>query len=118
MKLPVNILCMFVVLTALGGGAAPIPPTPKEVQFFFPTEVGAKWLYKVGNREDTLVVTHVDDQHGAKLVSVSRVEGKKTVQAMKVLVSEKGLYEVEVVGTVFDPPRCVLRLPAKRGDSW
>ncbi len=111
----------LLALAACASYAAPAPvPRVKDADLYFPVEVGATWTYTLAlhKREDTATVTHVEQTKAGKLVTVGRVEKDKTVTAMKVLVSKNGVYEVEVGGEKFDPPRCVLKLPAKAGDTW
>lgn len=111
----------LVALVVCAPCAAPAPiPRMKGADLYFPVEVGATWTYTLTlhKREDTLTVTHVENTKAGKVVTVGQVKEKKTVTAMKVLVSENGVYQVEVGGAKCDPPLIVLKLPAKAGDTW
>jgi hypothetical protein len=68
--------------------------------------------------EYTEVVTGVEAKDGTTLVAVGR-EGKGRVTPFSTLeVSGRGLYRVKTGNTKMDPPRCLLKLPAKAGDTW
>jgi hypothetical protein len=102
--------------------AAPVPQTKKGPPYF-PTKVGAKWVYQwsypEGAHDVTLVVTGVDEKDGAAVVAVGRLEAAGTVAPYeKVAVSEKGLLRVEWDGHPLDPPACRLKLPAEPGVKW
>lgn len=74
-------------------------PVPKERSrpLYFPTQVGARWVYADRTSgEVTEEVTDVEDYEGAKLVTVSRrmAPSGRLVVVQRVAVSEKGLREV------------------------
>jgi hypothetical protein len=112
-------LAALIALTALLA-AASAAPTPKDESPYFPTRVGAKWVYRTGEEgEEVRVVTAVEDKGGAKLVSVGLVkDGKVTPETEEVSVSEKGLYVVGGKGKKLDRPICLLKLPHEPGDKW
>src|SRR5262249_55420970 len=101
--------------------AEPAPP-PRPVVYYFPTQVGAKWVYQrtVAGREsedEIHGVTAVEQQPGKVLVSVGRVEGDKVRPFRQIIVSRAGLFEL-------DPRRPVpnsgwlLKLPVEAGAGW
>src|SRR5262245_54660422 len=71
---------LFTALVALAlllvvAPAAPVPShlKPKNPPLFFPTKVGAKWVYRTGDLEETFVVTVVAEAGGTKVVTVVEV---------------------------------------------
>lgn len=97
-------------------------PVPKEEELFFPTRVGAKWVYQYSDgTELTSVVTKVEVKAGAKVVSVSRV-GKDglLIHCYTKEVSPRGIFVINIGDPPkdIDPPLCDLRLPCKTGEKW
>lgn len=90
---------------------------------YFPTTVGDRWVtemrYATNTSEYTEVVTAVEKKDGALVVSVGReVDGKVSPQSSDVRVTDKGLFRMSLLGTVYDEPYCILKLPLKPGESW
>lgn len=97
--------------------AAPIPKGKGE-PWYFPTTVGAKWVYTDASGDDVLMISKVEDVKGGKVVTVERVEGEKRFPFEKVKVSESGLARVAISEGEFDPPLVLLSVPFKAGDMW
>jgi hypothetical protein len=114
-----------VLLAAFQLGAAPVPkdrPADKDV-LYFPTKVGAKWVYE-GNEGRTEVVTAVEQKPKEEVwvVTVDRVnkDGKVINEERKWEVSKQGL---RLVGTWLtrdrEPkPHTFLKLPHRAGEKW
>jgi hypothetical protein len=90
---------------------------------YFPTTVGDRWVtemrYNSGTSEYTEVVTAVEKTDGGVVVTVGReADGKLLPQTSDVRVTDKGLFRVSLLGTVYDEPYCILKLPLKPGTSW
>jgi hypothetical protein len=112
--------------------AAP-PPRPRAgSELYYATEKGASWVYllregvrkragwfyhDVGH-EETLEVTRVEGDSGQKVVVVSRAAEGKKVPYARWAVSRKGLSLLDWGDGDREPPRLVLRLPAKPGQRW
>jgi hypothetical protein len=97
-------------------------PVPKEEELYYPTQVGAKWVYQYSDgTELTSVITKVEVKDGSKVVSVSRA-GKDGVpnHIFTRQVSSKGLFVIKVGDPPksVNPPMCELRLPCKPGEKW
>ena len=100
--------------------AAPAAPAPKQgggAVLYFPTEVGAKVVRRFPDRDEfgdsTLTVTAVEAKAGGKLGTVSESytsAGGVWTAATYDLLGEKW--------EEFDPPHCLLKLPANPGDQW
>jgi hypothetical protein len=92
-------------------------PRPKDgLAGYFPTRVGAKWVYDDG-KESVQEVTAVEAKGGETIVTVSEHTPKRARAAEKVAVSAAGVYRVELSGSPIDR-YCLLKLPAKEGDKW
>ena len=121
------------VLAALAGAsttAAPVPVhlMPKEPPLYFPTRVGAKWVYQYGEEGRhgvfgeillTLSVTAVERTDRGVFVTVTRHEPNgESFLDQKVLVTREGLEYV--AGDQGEPvsPRCVLKIPCVVGEKW
>ncbi|MBA4065808.1 MAG: hypothetical protein C0501_19235 [Isosphaera sp.] len=101
--------------------AAPVPVhlMPKEPPLYFPTRVGAKWVYQWGERELTQSVTAVERTDAGSLVTVTghRPDGT-TFTDQKVLVRQAGLTQVESFLGKLASPRCWLKVPCVAGAEW
>jgi hypothetical protein len=91
-------------------------PPGSDQPLYFPTKVGAKWVYG-GYAEVTLVVTAVEEKGGVLFVDVGEVaDGGKVVPYERMAVSSRGLCRVVNLGMACD--HTVLRLPWRPGDKW
>jgi hypothetical protein len=113
-------LIVMVSILAMTAGAAPIPNDAKKATLYFPVVVGAKWVYQWDSEEEEIrEVTAVEDQKGAKIVTVSRVgEDNKLSPCEVVSVTEQGLELLSEGGKELKPPVWLLKIPCKSGDSW
>jgi hypothetical protein len=101
--------------------AAPAPkPVPKEEPHYFPTEVGAEWVYDDAGSTYRFVVTKVEEKGGAALVTVGvyRSDGKTTQHSYTVEVSKTGIRETLNFYRKVEPPTPLLKLPCAKGDKW
>jgi hypothetical protein len=86
--------------------------------YYYPTTVGAKWVFHGGGQDFTLVVSKVEDVKGAKVVSVELVDGERRRPYESVEVSESGLVRTVTFHGKPDPPDVVLKAPFNTGTSW
>jgi hypothetical protein len=109
--------------------AAPAPKGAEEPTLYFPTRVGAQWVYlwDTKRKEDkdkdpavVEVVTAVEDKEGAKVVTVGRVHTDgKVCPTQKWAVSDRGLFQTaNLIGQPVRAPVCFLKLPHKRDQTW
>lgn len=127
-------------------GLASAAPVPKdgEPPLYFPTEVGTKWVmrfhYSAKVHDDHTYTAAVEEKDGAKLVTVSVAytgreavvrPGREEESEAKAVERPDGRYRVSAGGVFrvadydfekkelvdLKEPKCVLRLPAKPGDS-
>jgi hypothetical protein len=99
--------------------AAPVPPGAEKPVPYFPTKVGAKWVYEQPEYQMTLLVTKVEAAEGGSLVTVENVvEGGKHIPIHKVLVTKTGVAFTEEAGEAYTPPWVHLRLPHRAGAEW
>jgi hypothetical protein len=99
--------------------AAPVPKGAEKSRLYFPTTVGAKWVYQDEGGDVTEVVTAVGQAEEATVVTVGRIgPDGKTVPVAKWAVSERGLFLLEYDGIKRDPPHCYLKLPLQPGVDW
>jgi hypothetical protein len=115
------------LLAFAGSAAVSAAPVPKNVQneLYYPTKVGAKWTYsskteKGAASEITEVVTDVEKKgDGVYHVSVGRPFKDRVSVYQKIEVSGKGLFRVGAGGgAAMTPPRTLLKVGAKPGDTW
>lgn len=100
---------------------APVPKTkPSKEPIYFPTRVGAKWVYRSNPGGDiTEVITAVQKKDGANIVAVGlELPGGQVLPSQKISVSEKGLFRVASGSHEHKPYLCLLRLPFKQGAKW
>jgi hypothetical protein len=114
------------VALAAGLSAAPVPTHifPKDPPAFFPTAVGTKWVYQTADGDHTWVITRVEKEDGARVVTITdEVAGKET-RTLKIAVSESGIRVLS--GSHIFPlwrgelycSQLLLNLPHAEGDSW
>lgn len=120
-----RLILSLTVLPVLGFliPAAPIPKHLAGAKYYYPTTVGAKWVYKEGERgwtrEWAEVITAVEEQDDGKVVTVKRVGNDGVeVESLKVAVSGQGVFRLESMGHKDAPPICWLKLPTKPGAVW
>jgi hypothetical protein len=113
--------CVILVAAHVAGSAPKLKDLP--AGDYFPTTVGDRWVtemrYPSGTSEYTEVVTAVEKKDGGRVVTVGReANGKLLPQTSDVRVTDTGLFRVSLLGTVYDEPYCILKLPLKPGESW
>lgn len=109
-----------VVVAALLGlaEAAQVPKGTDKPEPYFPTMKGAKSVFDAGGVDFAEVVTGVEEKDGAKLVALS-LEYEGTLKPSgKVMVSDKGLLQVDRGGKPLTTPTVLLKLPHKPGQTW
>jgi hypothetical protein len=113
--------CVFLAAVGPAGSAPRLKDLPGGT--YFPTTVGDRPVfetrYDTTSAEYAEVVTAVEKKDGATIVTVGReADGKVGPDLSQVRITDKGLYRSSYLGTVYDPPYCVLRLPLKPGEAW
>lgn len=107
-----------VFLAALPGLAAPRLKDTSEPGYF-PTAVGTRWVYRVGDFEVTDVVTAVKKEDAVTTVTVQReADDGKMSPSLKVEIRSDGLFMTEETGLSYNPPVCLLKFPIQVGDKW
>jgi hypothetical protein len=116
-----RLLVGLTLLTPLVGATTTAAPVPVHLmpKLYFPTRVGAKWVYQVRENEWTLSVTAVEQVDDGTLVSVTnhRPNGKSFLDE-KMLVTRGGLTQVETSEGKLGSPWCRLKIPCIVGEKW
>ena len=104
---------------------APAAPVPKHLMreqgpaYYYPTTVGAKWVYEdTAGGDYVVVVTKVEDRKGTKVVTAERETGEQRVPEEVMEVSATGFVRTHCWDGALDPPLPILNVPFKVGDSW
>ncbi len=95
-------------------------PVPKDTSppLYFPTAVGAKWVYeKVNGPDETVTVSKVETVGGEFVVSRAGANGNE-LQYVKVTVSAAGLRQNREDGNGQLVSVDLLRAKFRDGDSW
>ena len=114
------VLLVPVVVVAL----APAAPVPKHLMknrgpaYYYPTTVGAKWVYDDNGRDHVLVISKVEDRKAAKVVTVEHDDGKRRTVDEVMEVSEGGLARLACGGEPFGVPLVMLKGPFRAGTTW
>jgi len=112
------VLVAVAVTVALVGApsvAAPVPKDAGRKPVYFPTAVGAKWVYETADGLlETAVVSAVEKTDGGLIVSRAGADGTRTVYT-KMVVSADGLRQARDGA---DDLGWVLKTNVKAGDSW
>ena len=96
-------------------GSAPRPkvsPGPD----YFPARLGTTWVYEQDGEESIRTVTAVEAKTNETVVTLT-ITGRGT-WSERVAVTPIGVFRRSLEGTEFDPPLCLLQLPAKAGSAW
>jgi hypothetical protein len=109
------------LIGAIPLAAAPVPDhlMQKDPPLAFPTKVGTKWVYEVGDETWVIVISKVEEKDGAKLVTTERVheDGRReplTVES----ISEEGMSIISASGLDYDKPWPFVKLPYREGWTW
>jgi hypothetical protein len=99
--------------------AAPVPNGEDKPVLYFPTKVGAKWVYSVvGVGEETEVINAVTAKDGVTVVTVDELDAKGVARlSHKEIVSGSGLVRCAERG-IRIPPYYLLKLPCLPGETW
>jgi hypothetical protein len=100
-------------------GGVPSAPVPKDAggRTFFPTAPGTKWVYVCGQDEFQVAVLKSSTTDRVTTLTLGRPDDPKAATS-ELVVSDEGVFESRARTYRFDPPVCVLKLPAKKGDTW
>jgi len=95
-------------------------PVPKSAEAYFPTKVGARWVYDGGDgKEEVKTVTKTEATADGVMVTVAgEGPGGRAGDTSTVRVARDGVFVHAERGETFDPPACLLKLPAGAGDAW
>jgi len=113
-----SVLALALVTMAAAGVAAPVPTAAQKPVLYYPTAVGAKWVYDWGGVDRVEQVTAVGVKDGKTVVTVGVLVGEKVTPYCKVLVSNQGLFFGTDGLEERKFPHALLKLPAKSGDQW
>src|SRR4051812_46062319 len=80
-------------IALFGPPAPPRSPADKTLDLFYPTRVGAKWVYrKEHGTEEIYAITHSVERDGCFTLAIGRVERNGSViPSERIRVSEKGI---------------------------
>lgn len=100
--------------------AAALAAQPPDRPLYFPTKVGSTWEYDDGGGTKAATKTVAKAEKTARGWEVSVRADKAPGEAGddRVLVSEKGVFVMGERDEKYNPPLCVLKLPAHAGDTW
>jgi hypothetical protein len=111
---------LAVVLLPLLAPAAPVPKhlMKDRPEYYFPTTVGAKWVYDDTGGDYVVIVSQVEDRKGTRVVTVERETGERRVPEEVMEVSATGFVRTHGPDGALDAPLVILKVPFKVGDSW
>ena len=107
-------LALFLAVAA----AAPVPKEKEKAPNYYPTALGSRWVYKVGETEIATEVTASETKKDARLATVTTLVNGKAVSTERLSVSDKGVFRTQINKADVDPPICILKAPLKPGDKW
>jgi hypothetical protein len=116
------VACLLaVVLVPTPTSPAPRLKEPPRPPVYYPTQVGAEWVYRQGDREWAETITDSIRQGGTTVVTIAELgPNGELVPAERIAVSERGLFWVEGIQTRLTPdvPSCLLDLTLPPGGTW
>lgn len=98
--------------------AAPVPKGADRQPIYWNTVVGSKCVYKDELGERSSTITKVQECDDNTIITIKHEAADGTICSEILHVCAKGLYRVEFAGDKFNPPICLLTLPAKVGQKW
>jgi hypothetical protein len=110
----VSALALFLAVAS----AAPVPKEKTKTPDYYPTALGSRWVYKVGETEIATEVTAVEVKKDARLATISTLVNGKAVSTERISVSDKGVFRDQINKADLKPPLCILKSPLKSGDKW
>jgi hypothetical protein len=120
-----GLLVMTCFTLGLGSAVPCAPPNQQATPVYAPTKVGARWVYKWSqdkdkNAEVVEVVSAVEENEGARIITVSRVnENGKLIPSVQWLVTDAGLFRTKrFFGRPDKRPTTLLQLPHSPGQTW
>ncbi|HEX4607414.1 MAG TPA: hypothetical protein VH092_04335 [Urbifossiella sp.] len=117
-RLLLTVLVVGLVVAAAEAQTLPVAPTPREVVHYFPTQVGAKWVYLSGDEEVIEVATKAQPKDGTTVVSIELQARGAALGTWQLAISAEGVDQLGVMQAVFDSPHCLLKVKARPGDRW
>src|SRR6266851_326240 len=99
-----------VILAPASGGAGKTP-------LYYPTKLGAKWVYDLNGKEETETITAVEKKEGAFLITVHKVDEFGREEDVEMKLAADGLFILTGLAKIH-PPSHVLKLPHKAGATW
>jgi hypothetical protein len=111
------------VVAVVVGCAALAAPVPRESQkgprLYFPTTVGAEWVYETPEgQEYTDYLSKAEQSDGATVVTVERCAEGRPQSSETIRVGLDGLFLLANARGKKDPPECMLKLPFKADERW
>lgn len=124
--MPSHLLLLALACALSVSQVVPEAPPPRPATLYFPTRVGAKWVYlwtsdKEKDEEVVEVVAAIEQgKDGAKVITVARVGRDGNAHPVQRFeVSSRGLLWTEnLFGQGLHGPGCQLKLPHKPGQKW
>jgi hypothetical protein len=117
----------LVLLTAAGvllfigtrSWSAPVPKGAEPRIVYQPAKLGTTWVYESGKNLFTVKVTSVVVKGDRTTLTLSCGDpGDPKSATEELIVTSEGVFRTALEEHRFDPPMCLLKLPAARGDSW
>lgn len=116
MQQPIGFYTMLTVIALASRlGAENVPSAD-----FYPLKVGNKWTYIVLGSDDRFVLSAAAEEKVGDQTCI-RLEARvrDTILATEhVAVVKDGIYRFKNNDQVLDPPLCICKVPAKKGDTW
>jgi len=85
---------------------------------YYPLKVGSKWTYKVGGSAFTIEVAKHEKVGDVMCALLETSKDGQVVTSEHVGVKTDGVYRYTISGQKPDAPFRILKLPAKKGESW
>jgi hypothetical protein len=102
------------LLAAVACSAAPLPREVRNTPFYFPTTVGAKWVYESSDGKIETVVVSAVEQDGEDLIVSREGADGTTMKYLRTIVNAEGLRQTSGE----DNSDWILRAKLKSGESW
>lgn len=113
-----HVACCVALLVPAVALAAPVPKGAGAAPVYFPTAVGAKWVYeRPGGVDETVVVSAVEKDADGLVVAREGANGNGAAYS-KVVVTAAGLRQARPGPDGEDVPVWLLKVGVRPGDSW
>jgi len=106
------------LLIVLGLSRAPAADEKIKESPYYPLKIGTKWHYRVGANSFVMHVAKHEKVDGTVCALLETSRDGQVLTNEQIGIKDDGIYRFSIAGQKPDNPFRILKLPAKKGDTW